>query len=73
MSHDKIPTILFVLPLYLRMQEALEKAAHAPSVPPGLRVAVLAGKQKLEKYHSIARGNQFYRLGTSTWLFLFPI
>ncbi|KAJ7200427.1 hypothetical protein GGX14DRAFT_372393, partial [Mycena pura] len=68
MSHANIPTIPFVLPLYLRMKQVLQAHVLNPSILPQLRTAVLAGMQKLEKYHALARDNQFYRLGTSVYI-----
>ncbi|KAJ7061764.1 hypothetical protein C8F01DRAFT_1252542 [Mycena amicta] len=64
MSHASMPTIPFVLPLYLGMKNQLETIGNDKKTAPSLRRAIIIGRAKLEKYHAIARGNHYYHLGT---------
>lgn len=68
MSHSKTPTLPWVLPMYEHMDRHLKKHIADDSQLPLLRVAAVAGMQKLNKYHTMARDCQYNVIATRMYL-----
>lgn len=71
MSMESVPTLPFVLPLYLSMETKLKSYAIRPdneprdtSVPWKIRAAAKVALEKLYKYKRLADNNQFYTIAT---------
>jgi len=70
MSQNKVPTILFVLPLYHKMEQHLEAVSTDPGVTFKVQHAVDKGLDKLRKYSIPAKLHHSYIIRTSTFLHL---
>ncbi|KAF8161992.1 ribonuclease H-like domain-containing protein, partial [Pholiota molesta] len=64
MSKASIPTIPFVLPLFNQLKDHINNTITNRSAHIRIRQGAKAALEKLEKYHSMAVDNQFYKLGT---------
>ena len=64
-SYAGVPTLLWVLPMYVHMEEHLTAWQQDIQQPVALQLAASAGLEKLQKYHSIAKSSQFNIITTS--------
>lgn len=69
MSHSKVPTIPFVLPLYYNMQQHLQTVINSLNYSFTLQSAAEKGLEKLEKYFAIAKEHHAYIMGTGEAMF----
>ncbi|KAJ7604918.1 hypothetical protein FB45DRAFT_1069775 [Roridomyces roridus] len=65
MSRAGTPTLPWVIPMYERMLRELKSNHDDSNLPDALRVAVVAGLEKLETYYARALGCQFNIIATS--------
>ena len=67
MSHSTTPTLPWVLPMYEHMDRHLKKQIDDVNQLPLLRVAAIAGMQKLHQYHAKARDCQYNVIATCAY------
>ncbi|KAF5365434.1 hypothetical protein D9758_010856 [Tetrapyrgos nigripes] len=63
MSRADTPTLPYVLPMYRKMEQKLMHVKNDP-VLASFSEAIDAGIRKLDKYHQLAKSNQFYVVAT---------
>jgi len=64
MSHNDVPTIPFVLPLYQKMEKHLEAVSISSGHSLKIQHAAEQGLEKLRKYSTPAKLHHYYILGT---------
>jgi hypothetical protein len=61
-------TLPWVLPMYHRMEKDLRAAINNPGYSAQMKYAAQLGLDKLDHYHKLAKGNQFYVVATGALL-----
>ena len=69
MSHNKSPTIPFVLPLYQKMEKHLESVANSCEYSFRIQRVAERGLEKLHKYLEPAKLHHSYIIGTGMTFF----